>query len=107
LKIKHIDNPVEHGDIDSNEDYLIKSKSSIENLIVLFEEEKINAAFSRLISLLLIMNKLYLTNFISVIYKNIEGILIGNLKSKNPNLLIYNIFRIGYLCKISAEKPRH
>lgn len=107
LKIKHIDNPVEHGDIDSNEDYLIKSKSSIENLIVLFEEEKINADFSRLISLLLIMNKLYLTNFISVIYKNIEGILIGNLKSKNPNLLIYNIFRIGYLCKISAEKPRH
>ena len=107
LKIKHIDNPVEHGDIDSNEDYLIKSKSSIENLIVLFEEEKINADFSRLISLLLIMNKLYLTNFISVIYKNIEGILIGNLKSKNPNLLIYNIFRIGYLCKISAEKPRY
>jgi hypothetical protein len=107
LKIKHIDNPVEHGDIDSNEDYLIKSKSSIENLIVLFEEEKINAAFSRLISLLLIMNKLYLTNFISVIYKSIEGILIGNLKSKNPNLIIYNIFRIGYLCKISAEKPRY
>jgi hypothetical protein len=53
------------------------------------------------------MNKLYLTNFISVIYKSIEGILIGNLKSKNPNLIIYNIFRIGYLCKISAEKPRY
>ena len=107
LKLKHIDNPVEHGDIDSNEDYLIKSKSSIENLIVLFEEKKINADFSRLMSLLLVFNKLHLTYLISVIYKNIEGYLINNLKGENPNLLLYNVFRIGCLCKISVEKTKN
>lgn len=105
LKLKHIDNPVEHGDIDSNVDYLKKSKSSLENLIVLFEVGKINKDFSRLISLLLKLNKLKLTYLISIIYKNTEGFLISNLKGNNPNLLIYNLFRIGYLCKISAEKP--
>jgi hypothetical protein len=107
LKLKHIDNPVEHGDIDSNEAYLKKSKSSLENLIVLFDEAKINTDFSRLISLLLMLNKLHLTYLISLIYKSIEGSLIRNLKGKNPNLLLYNIFRIGYLCKISAEKPKN
>lgn len=102
--LKHIDNPVEHGDIDSNKEYLIKSKSSLENLIELYNEGKINKDFSRLISLLLLLNKLKLTYLISVFYKISEGILKRNLEGNNPNLFIYNIYRIGYLCKISTEK---
>jgi hypothetical protein len=103
-KLKHIDNPVEHGDIDSNKEYLIKSKSSLENLIELYNEGKINKDFSRLISLLLLLNKLKLTYLISVFYKLSEGILKRNLEGNNPNLFLYTIFRIGYLCKISVKK---
>lgn len=103
-KLKHIDNPVEHGDIDSNKEYLIKSKSSLENLIELYNEGKINKDFSRLISLLLLLNKLKFTYLISVFYKISEGILKRNLEGNNPNLFIYNTYKIGYLCKISTEK---
>jgi hypothetical protein len=103
-KLKHIDNPVEHGDIDSNKEYLIKSKSSLENLLELYNEGKINKDFSRLISLLLLLNKLKLTYLISVFYKISEGILKRNLEGNNPNLILYTIFRIGYLCKISVKK---
>ena len=103
-KLKHIDNPVEHGDIDTNKEYLIKSKSSLENLIELYNEGKINKDFSRLISLLLLLNKLKLTYLISVFYKISEGFLNRNLEGNNPNLFIYTIFRIGYLCKISVKK---
>jgi hypothetical protein len=103
-KLKHIDNPVEHGDIDSNKDYLIKSKSSLENLIDLYHEGKINKDFSKLISLLLILNKMKLTYLISVFYKISEGFLYQNLEGNNPNLFIYNIFRIGYLCEINTKK---
>jgi hypothetical protein len=103
-KLKHIDNPVEHGDIDSNKEYLIKSKSSLENLLELYNEGKINKDFSRLISLLLLLNKLKLTYLISVFYKISDDILKQNLEGNNPNLFIYNIYRIGYLCKISVKK---
>lgn len=103
-KLKHIDNPVEHGDIDTNKEYLIKSKSSLENLLELYNEGKINKDFSRLISLLLLLNKLKLTYLISVFYKTSEGFLNRNLEGNNPNLFIYNIYRIGYLCKISVKK---
>jgi hypothetical protein len=103
-KLKHLDNPVEHGDIDSNKEYLIKSKSSLENLLELYNEGKINKDFSRLISLLLLLNKLKLTYLISVFYKISEGILKRNLEGNNPNLILYTIFRIGYLCKISVKK---
>ena len=103
-KLKHIDNPVEHGDIDSNKEYLIKSKSSLENLLELYNEGKINKDFSRLISLLLLLNKLKLTYLISVFYKISEGFLNRNLEGNNPNLFLYTIFRIGYLCEISVKK---
>ena len=103
-KLIHIDNPVEHGDIDSNKEYLIKSKSSLENLIELYNEGKINKDFSRLISLLLLLNKLKLTYLISVFYKTSEGFLKRNLEGNNPNLFIHTIFRIGYFCKISVNK---
>ena len=103
-KLIHIDNPVEHGDIDTNKEYLIKSKSSLENLIELYNEGKINKDFSRLVSLLLLLNKLKLTYLISVFYKISEGFLNRNLEGNNPNLFIYNIYRIGYLCKISVKK---
>ena len=103
-KLKHIDNPVEHGDIDTNKEYLIKSKSSLENLIELYNEGKINKDFSRLISLLLLLNKLKLTYLISVFYKISEGFLNRSLEGNNPNLFIYNIYRIGYLCKISVKE---
>lgn len=107
LKLKHLNNPVEHGDIDSNKDYLKKSKNSLENLILLFEEGKINKDFSRLISLLLVLNKFKMTLLISIVYKKIEGFLIQNLEGNHPNLIVFNLFRIGYLCKISAEKTKN
>lgn len=103
-KLIHVDNPVEHGDIDSNIEYILKTKSSLENLIKLFEEGKINKDFSRLILLLLILNKLKLTYLIFVFYKISEGFLSRNLEGNNPNLFIYNIFKIGYLCSISIKK---
>jgi hypothetical protein len=107
LRLKHLENPVEHGDIDSNNTYISKSKSSLENLIVLFEEGKINKDFSRLISLILVLNKLKLTFLISKFYSKIEQLLIRNLEGENANLFVFNIFRIGYLCTISIENSKH
>lgn len=104
LKLKHIENPVEHGDIDSNKIYILKTKSAIENLNYLNEIGEINRDFSKLISLLIITNKFKLTYLISIIYKKIEHILLRNLEGDNPNLYLYNLFKIGYLCKISLEK---
>jgi catalase len=33
----HLENPVEHGDIDTNYDYLSKTKQSLENLQQLYQ----------------------------------------------------------------------
>ena len=102
-KVNHIDNPVEHGDIDTNLDYLEKTKESLENLILLYEEEKIDIGFVKLIQLYHFLKRTKSTFIISKIYVFFEKSLLKNLTGKNPNLWIFNLFRIGYLCSLNQK----
>ncbi|WP_035670650.1 glycosyltransferase family 2 protein [Flavobacterium sp. 83] len=99
-KVNHIENPVEHGDIDTNLVYLNKTKESLENLISLYEEKKIDIDFIRLLQLYHFLKRTKSTGFISKIYTFNEKPLTKNLTGNNPNLFFFNLFRIGYLCSI-------
>ncbi|TRX00957.1 glycosyltransferase family 2 protein [Flavobacterium gawalongense] len=101
VKINHIENPVEHGDIDTNLDYLNKTKESLENLISLYQEEKIDVEFVRLIQLYYFLKKTKSAFIISKLYAVFEKSLLKNLTGNNPNLLAFNMFRVGYLCTIN------
>jgi hypothetical protein len=103
-KVNHIKNPVEHGDIDNNSFFIAKMKNSLENLFYLYEEKKITRHFSKLISLLLLLNKLKLTYFVSKFYLLFEKVIFKQLEGKNPSLFIFNLFRIGYLCNLYNSK---
>ncbi len=105
-KVNHINNPIEHGDIDNNSSFISKMKSSLENLIYLYEEKKITQNFSKLISLLLLLNKLKLTYFVSKFYLQYEKIIFKQLEGNNSSLFVFNLFRIGYLCNLYTTKTR-
>ena len=102
-KVNHIENPIEHGDIDTNLDYLNKTKESLENLITLYKEEKIDIKFIKLVQLYHFLKKSKSTFIISKLYSFIEKSLFENLTGNNPNLLVFNMFRIGYLCTINSK----
>ena len=101
--VNHIENPVEHGDIDTNLVYLNKTKESLENLISLYEEEKIDVEFVRLIQLYHFLKRIKSTFIISKIHSVFEKYLVQNLTGKNPNLFFFNWFRVGYLCSINHK----
>lgn len=101
VKVNHIENLVEHGDIDANLAYLNKTKESLENLSLLYQEEKIDIEFVRLIQLYHFLKKTKSTFIISKIHAVFEKLLLKNLTGKNPNLLLFNLFRVGYLCSIN------
>ena len=103
VKVDHIQNPVEHGDIDSNLVYLKKTKEALGNLVLLYENRQIDSEFVKLIWFLNCLTKLKLTHFIAKGYLLFEKWLTKNLNGKNPNLFVFNVFRIGFLCTI---KPR-
>ncbi|WP_338645838.1 glycosyltransferase family 2 protein [Flavobacterium sp. KS-LB2] len=101
-KVNHIENPVEHGDIDTNLVYLNKTKESLENLISLYEEEKIDVKFVRLIQLYHFLKKTKTTFIISKIHSIFEKYVVQNLTGNHPNLFLFNWYRVGYLCSINA-----
>ncbi|MBP2284441.1 hypothetical protein H4V97_002759 [Flavobacterium sp. CG_23.5] len=102
-KVNHIENPVEHGHIDTNLVYLNKTKESLENLYQLHQEGKIDTEFVRIIQLHHFLRRTRLVFIISKIYSFFEKPISKNLTGSNPNLLIFNLFRVGYLCKISSK----
>jgi len=98
--VNHIDNPIEHGDIDNNIVYINKTKESLENLALLYQEKKIDRHFIKLIYLFELLRKIRVTPLVSKIYNLFEKQILNNLMGDNPSLLVFNIFKVGYLCTI-------
>jgi len=102
-KVNHIENPVEHGDIDKSLDYLKKTKESLENLITLYKEEKIDIEFIKLLQLYHFLKATKLTFIISKLHTIFGKYLFNNLTGSNPSLVAFNMFRVGYLCYINTK----
>lgn len=101
VSVNQIENPVEHGDIDTNLVYYNKTKESLENLVTLYHESKIDSRFVKIIHFCTFLKTIKATWIISKIYALLQHIIYQNLTGKNPNLLVYNFFRVGYLCKLN------
>lgn len=102
-KVSHIENPVEHGDLDTNLVYLNKTKESLENLNLLYQKKKIDIEFVRLLQLYHFLKTTKSTFIISKINAVFEKLLFKNLTGENPNILVFNLFRAGYLCSIDFK----
>ena len=110
IPILHIDNPVIHTGIESNEKFLAKTRTGIENLVVMRNIDDISPNFFnhiRLCKHYAKLKKLHLLWTVKltykILYKSIERHL---LKSKHPCLMLFNLYKIGYLCKVTDSKNK-
>ncbi|EIA08982.1 glycosyltransferase family 2 protein [Flavobacterium frigoris] len=99
FKVNHIENPLQHTNIDTNEVFLNKTKDALENLLNLYRLNQIDIKFIRMVKLYHFLNKTKLSFPISKLFSVFENLLLKNLKGKKPSLFIFNIFRVGYICK--------
>jgi hypothetical protein len=102
-RVNHIDNPIEHGDIETNANYLNKTKESLENLIVLCREEKIETEFVKLIWLYTLLQKTKVDFIIRKLYSFFKNQIFKNLTGNNPSLFVFNVFKIGYLSNLNTN----
>ena len=102
-KLKHIENPVIHDDIDSNAVFYNKTKHSLENLFFLYKTNKIDTNHSKMITLFEKLKRFYLVKPISFFYSLLNSVIEKNLTGNNPKLFWFNVFRLGYFCKLSSK----
>ncbi len=103
INITHIDNPAVHMGIDTNQEYIIKTRNAIENLVQLLSRSEHKDLLLQRITLLNYykrIHKLRLTGLVKIIFRVTEPFIIKNLTSKKPSLLLFDFFKLGYLVSL-------
>lgn len=100
----HINNPIMHNDLDTNEIFYNKMKSSLKNLFLIYKNEKIEFEHSKMILLFEFLKRIRMNYLIQFIYQFFRKSIERNLIGKNPKLVVFNFFRLGYFCSIKSNK---
>jgi len=99
IPIIHINNPLFHDGLDTNEEYVTKVETSIDNLISLLHSKKINSVFineNRLLAIYFRCKKLFYTPLLKLFYK----MFLTNIKQKilrRPSVFWLDVYKLGYL----------
>jgi glycosyltransferase involved in cell wall biosynthesis len=106
IMVRHIDNPVIHLGLESNDEFLRKTKEGIRNLVRIMG---INGNAKKLIRDIRLLayykriKSLHLTQLFSYMYAKTENRLSKNLLGDHPNLVLFDFYKLGYLCSIEEE----
>ena len=100
IKIEHIDNTVLHLGLDFNIDFVTKSEQAIDNLIYLIDNKLIDSRYVKMSALVFDLKKYKLHLFVSLLYRTVKPLLLKNIYGKNPSLLLFDFYRVGYFCTI-------
>jgi len=104
IKITHIDNPVEHAGLEDSEVFLSKSREALKNLKFISEEIADNKTeFSQQITFLNRYKKitLLIPHFLlRCLFYLFKKCIERNLTTKNPRLIWFDFYRLGYFSTI-------
>lgn len=97
----HIDNPLLHMGIDTNEEFLRKTETSLHTLLAL--EEKTNGC-SRLEQTAQKCGRYHLAWLVRLCFKASKPLLRSNLLGRNPSLFLFSFYKLGFFLCLKAEK---
>ncbi len=104
IGILHIDNPLVHIGLESNSVFLRKTRESIRNLKIIFDQngyEKLLVEDVKLLSYYQFFRKTKLDKLYKFVFRISEKLLLRNLTGRNPNLFVFDMFKLGYLCTLT------
>ncbi len=103
IPIIHVNNPVYHFGLDNFENAMRKEKEAISALKNLLDLKLLPYDYVRISRILSWIKRLNLVKFLAYLHTKTEKSCIKNLASDSPTLLIFDFFRLTYLCKLYAN----
>ena len=103
IKIKHINNEVFHLGLDSNDKFLKKTRDAIKALHYVSSSGQIRTHDISILRAYNILKLFGLKQAFAWLSKKFKVRIEGNLKGDNPNLFLFDIYRLGYLCSINSQ----
>lgn len=105
-KFIQIENPLIHKGLDDNKTFLLKTEEATRNLFLLYQTGRYPflAKESKLLNTYLRIQKLGLTKLFAFKFDVTKQLLRWLLCRKSPSLLLYDWYKILFLCKTSLAK---
>lgn len=106
ISIVHIENPLLHIGLESNTSFLEKTKESIRNLNNILTQngyEKLLVRTIKLLAYYKFFRKLGLDRLVCFVYQSMAKAMEKNLLGKNPSLMLFDFYKLGYLCEINLN----
>ena len=106
IQITVIDNSVFNAHLENNKTYLDKNISSLKNLNLLINSNKVKVEdfqYIKLLNFYLRLEKYHLTPIYSKFYSVFKQYIYFNLLSQNPNLTYFNLYKLGEFIRIKKE----
>ena len=103
IQILHINNPAFHLNLETSNQFLEKTKTSLENLNFIIDAKILNPKDLKIIKIYNLVKKNGLKKFLVFIFNKYEDEIIWNLLSEKPSLLLFDLYKLGYYCKINSK----
>jgi glycosyltransferase involved in cell wall biosynthesis len=103
IKVSHIDNPTYHLNLETSILFLDKTRTAIENLVYIINSRKFPAIESKIDTAYIILKRLKLVSITAFIFNKTESKITSNLLSKSPSLFLFDLYKLGYYCKIQSK----
>ncbi len=111
IDVLHIDNPLVHEGVESNREFINKTKLGIENLSHLYDIVTDKRAFSSAVTMLRLYNRLNdfrITRILAGVYINFRDRMEIRLDSADPSLYLFDFYKICLFCtyrEIHKRRP--
>lgn len=108
VRLLHIDNPLLHHEkgIEETESFLKQTFEAIKNLYQLIQKEEIKNYLTEMpiVKYYHLEKKLKLEKITLAKFKLFKPVIIKNLNSSNPNLRLFDFYRLGLLLQIDRDQ---
>lgn len=98
IRVKHLNNQVFHLGLDENEIYLNKIEEAIQTLLWLLEKRKNFPHDNKLLGVFCLLKNYKLNYIVAYCFKFSASIIKKNLIGPNPNILLIQYYKLGYMC---------
>jgi cellulose synthase/poly-beta-1,6-N-acetylglucosamine synthase-like glycosyltransferase len=102
FKFVCIDNPVIHKGLDTNINYLKKTDTALQTLFKIYQSGKYPELMqvSKIIHYFNFIKKIKMKYFVKKLFLIFKTLLVKNLTGKNPSLLLFDAYKLGYFCTL-------
>lgn len=98
--VKHINNEIFHLGLDENSTFLKKTRKAVEALKHISKSGNLKTHNISLLRAYIIMKSFGLKKPSAWLFNKYESKIEVNLTGKKPNLFLFDLYRLGYLCSI-------